>query len=136
MERSYESAAALAHRTVGPLADHVDEFVASLISQQYAPAVVYIKALHAVAFDRWLAKRRVALANLSEIHIQRYQWRSRRRSICAETRRRERSNVSEVLRFLRARGVCKTAGVDPVPADAFVISFEPRRAAAPPLRRG
>ena len=54
-------------------------FVASLISQQYVPAVVYVKALHAVAFDRWLAKRRVTLADLGEIHIQRYQRRSRRR---------------------------------------------------------
>ena len=35
MERSYESAAALARRAVGPLADHLDAFVASLISQQY-----------------------------------------------------------------------------------------------------
>jgi site-specific recombinase XerD len=126
MERSYESAAALAHRAVGPLADHLDEFVALLTSQQYAPAVVYIKALHAVAFDRWLAKRRVTLADLGEIDVQRYQRRRRRRhrSILAETQRRERYDVSEVLQFLRARGVCKTAGVDPIPADVFVISFE------------
>jgi hypothetical protein len=33
MERSYASAVALAHRAVGPLADHLDEFVATLISQ-------------------------------------------------------------------------------------------------------
>ena len=37
MERSYESAAALAHRAVGPLTDHLDEFVASLTSQQVRP---------------------------------------------------------------------------------------------------
>jgi site-specific recombinase XerD len=124
MERSYESAAALAHRAIGPLADHLDEFVASLISQQYVPAVVYVKALHAVAFDRWLAKRRVTLADLGEIHIQRYQRRSRRRHrAVAETRRRERSDVSEVLQFLRARGLCKAAGDDPIPADTLVISF-------------
>ena len=126
MERSYENAAARAHRAVGPLADHLDEFVASLTSQQYAPAVVYIKALHALAFDQWLAKRRVTLADLDETHIQRYQRRSRRRhrSILAETRRRERYDVSELLHFLRARGVCKTAGVDPIPADVIVVSFE------------
>ena len=126
MERSYENAAARAHRAVGPLADHLDEFVASLTSQQYAPAVVYIKALHAVAFDQWLAKRRATLADLGETHIQRYQRRSRRRhrSILAETRRRERYDVSELLHFLRARGVCKTAGVDPMPADVIVVSFE------------
>ncbi len=32
--------------------------------------------------------------------------------------------MSELLQFLRARGVCKTSGGDPVPADVFVISFE------------
>ena len=124
MERSYESAAALADSAVGPLADYLDEFVASLISQWYVPAVVYIKALHAVAFDRWLAKRRVTLADLGEIHIQQYQWRSRRRRrAIAETRRRERRDVSDVLQSLRARGLCQVAADDPIPADALVISF-------------
>jgi len=47
MKRTYESAAALAHRAAGPLANHLDEFVASLTDQQYVPAVVYVKALHA-----------------------------------------------------------------------------------------
>ena len=111
MERSYESTAALAARAAGPRAEHLGQFVASLIDQQYAPSVVYIKARHALAFDRWLAKRCAALAGLGEVHIERYERRSRRRhqSICAETRRRERYDLSEVLQFLRARGVCKTA---------------------------
>ena len=58
MERSYESAMALVSRATGPLAAHLGPFVASLIDQQYAASVVYVKARHAVAFDRWLAKRR------------------------------------------------------------------------------
>jgi site-specific recombinase XerD len=126
VERSYESAAALVRRAAGPLGDHLGEFVASLINQQYVPAVVYIKALHALAFDRWLGKRRVTLADLGDIHIERFERRSRRphRFICAETRRRERYDVSEVLQFLRARAVCKAADVDPVPATAFVVGFE------------
>lgn len=126
MERTYESAAALARHAVGPLAAHLDEFVASLTQQQYVPAVVYVKALHALAFDRWLAKRRVTLANLGDIHVDRFQRRRRRRrqSIRAETSHRERYDVSEVLQFLRARGACKTVDVDPIPADAFVVGFE------------
>lgn len=126
MDRTYESAAALAQRAVGPLANHLDEFVASLTDQQYVPAVVYVKALHALALDRWLVKRRVRLADLGEVHIERFQQRRRRRhqSIRAETRRRERYDVSELLRFLRARGVCKIADVDPIPADSFVVGFE------------
>ena len=53
-------------------------FVSSLIDQQYVASVIYVKALHAVAFDRWLAKRRVVLADLGDMHIERYQRRSRR----------------------------------------------------------
>jgi len=47
MERTYESAAALADRATGPLASHLGLFVTSLIAQQYAASVIYIKALHA-----------------------------------------------------------------------------------------
>ena len=126
MKRTYESAAALAHRAAGPLANHLDEFVASLIDQQYVPAVVYVKARHALAFDRWLAKHRVMLTDLGESHLERFQRRRRRgrQGICAETRRRERYDLSEVLQFLRARRVCEPVEFDPVPADVFVVGFE------------
>ena len=63
MESSYESATALGGRAAGPLADHLGPFVASLIEQQYASNVVYIKTRHALAFDRWLAKRGIAFAD-------------------------------------------------------------------------
>ena len=61
MERTNRSAAALVDRATGPLAPHLGVFVASLIAQQYAASVTYIKALHALAFDHWLAKRCVVL---------------------------------------------------------------------------
>ena len=79
---------ALVGRAAGPLASHLGPFVTSLIEQQYAASVIYIKARHALAFDRWLAKRRVVLADLGEAHIERYQNRSRRRHrrIRTETR--------------------------------------------------
>ena len=126
MKRTYESAAALVHLAAGPLASHLDEFVASLTDQQYVPAVVYVKALHALAFDRWLAKRRVTLGDLGESHIERFQRRRRRghQAICAETRRRERYDLSEVLQFLHARRVCEPAEIDPVPAQVFVVGFK------------
>jgi hypothetical protein len=79
MERTYESAAALVGRAAGPLASHLGPFVTSLIDQQYTASVIYIKARHALTFDRWLAKRRVVLADLGEVQIERYQRRSRRR---------------------------------------------------------
>jgi hypothetical protein len=75
MERTYESAAALVDRATGPLARHLGLFVTSLISRQYAASVIYIKALHALAFDRWLAKRRVVLSDLGEVYLERYRHR-------------------------------------------------------------
>jgi site-specific recombinase XerD len=124
MEPSFESATALVARAAGPLADHLGPFVASLIEQGHAANVVYIKARHALAFDRWLAKRHMALADLSEIHIEQYQRRRRHhRSIRAETRRRERCEVTQLLQFLRAQGVCEAARVDLTPADSLAADF-------------
>ena len=104
MERTYESTAALVDRAAGPLASHLGSFVTSLIDQQYTASVIYIKVRHALAFDRWLAKRRVVLADLGEVHIERYQHRSRRRRIRTETRRRECYEVRQLLQFLRVPG--------------------------------
>jgi hypothetical protein len=69
MERTYESAAALVDRAAGPLASHLGPFVTSLIDQQYTVSVIYIKVRHALAFDRWLAKRRVVLARLRRFDL-------------------------------------------------------------------
>jgi integrase/recombinase XerD len=125
MESSYESAAALVGPASGPLADHLGPFVAWLIGQQYAADVVYIKARHALAFDRWLAKRRMALTHLSEVHIERYQRRRRRRnrSIRAETRLRERYNVTQLLKFLQSLAVCEAGRIDSTPADDLAADF-------------
>lgn len=123
MESSYKNAVALVGRAAGPLADHLGPFVASLIEQQYAANVVYIKARHALAFDRWLAKRGMALTDLSEVHIEQYQRRRRHRSIRAETRRRERCEAALLLQFLRDHGVCEAARVDSTPADDLAADF-------------
>lgn len=125
MERTYESAAALIERAAGPLASHLGPFVKSLIDQQYAASVIYIKARYALAFDRWLAKHPVVLAGLSEAHIERYQQRCRRRHrrIRTETRRRERYEVMQLLQFLRGRGVCLAACVEITAADDLVVRY-------------
>jgi integrase/recombinase XerD len=114
MGRTYESTAPLVGRAAGPLASHLGPFVTSLIDQQYAASVVYIKVLHALAFDRWLAKRRVALADLADMHIERYQHRSRRQhqGIRPETRRIERCDVAQLLQFLRGHSICRAARVE------------------------
>jgi hypothetical protein len=48
MEHTYENVAALAGRAAGPLASHLGPFVTSLIDQQYAASVIYIKITHAL----------------------------------------------------------------------------------------
>jgi integrase/recombinase XerD len=126
MERTYESAAALVERATGPLAPHLVAFVRSLIAQQYAASVVYIKALRALAFDRWLAKRRVGLADLGELHLERYRHRRRRRQQCIRpgTRRIEWCAVTQLLQFLRDQRRCPTARVQTTAADGLVASFQ------------
>jgi integrase/recombinase XerD len=126
MERTYESAAALVDRATGPLAPHLGLFVTSLISQQYAASVIYIKALHALAFDRWVAKRRVVLAELGQAYAERYQHRSRRRyqRIRSETRHREWCDVVQLLHFLRSQGLCPTMRVATTAADDLVARYE------------
>ena len=125
MEPSYESAVALVCQAAGPLAGHLGLFVESLIDQRYAASVVHLKARHAVSFDRWLAKHRVALTDLGETHIEQYQRRRRSRHNCirTETRRRECYEITDVLRFLRAHGVCEAARVDSTPADELAAGF-------------
>lgn len=111
LERSYESAMALIGHATGPLSGHLPGFVDSLIRGQYVPAVVYVKALHALAFDRWLRRQRVALAAVAEPHLTRFERRRRRRRGCirAQTKRRERSDLLHLLRYLRAIGACPHA---------------------------
>jgi len=126
MERTYESAVALVDRATGPLASHLGLFVTSLISRQYTASVIYIKALHAVAFDRWLAKHRVGLSDLGDVHLERYRHRRRARQqrIRAETRRIECCDVRQLLEFLRDHGVCPTVRAKTTPADDLVTLYQ------------
>lgn len=125
MERTYQSAGALAARADGPLAKHLGPYVESLIEQQYKASVVFVRALHAASFDRWLAKHCLVLADLGERHIERYQHRKRRvrRRIRPETGRREAFDVTHLLQFLRSRGLCKPAHVSRTAADDLAIAF-------------
>jgi len=125
MDRSYESAFALVRPAGGPVSEHLGAFVTSLIAKQYAVACVYIKTQQAVAFDRWLDKHRVALADLDECLIARYQRRysRRRRARRLDTRRRELCVVAQLLHFLREQGVCKWPHPVAVPADDTAIGF-------------
>lgn len=125
MERSYESAAALVGRGIGPLSEHLGPFVAALIRQQYVPAVVYVKALHALALDRWLATQPVALSDLTEAHVVRFERRRRRcGGVRAQTRRAERRDVIGLLQYLRGVGACRAAERISTPADDLAAAYE------------
>jgi site-specific recombinase XerD len=125
MQRTYEGARALVNRTAGPLARHLEPFVTSLIEQQYQPSVIYIKARHGLAFDRWLTKRRIVLADLCEAQIVQYQNRTRRRHqrIRAETRRIEWKGLTQLLQFLRVRGICPDADVATTATEDLAAQF-------------
>ena len=123
VERSYESGASLASCPTGPLSEHLGSFVELLAQQHFAASAVYVKTLHAVAFDRWLAKHHVPLADLNEIHIQRFLRRRRRGPIRLKTRRQEERDVKQVLSFLRLRGVCAEALVSSTPAEDLVAAY-------------
>ena len=109
MERSYASSRALVRRAGGPLATHLDGYVSGLINCRYTTSVVYVKVRHAAAFDRWLAKRRYAVADLGEGHVELFQRRARPigRRVAPKTLCSEQREVLYFLQFLRTRGVCR-----------------------------
>ena len=126
MERTYESAAALVATATVPLSVHLPRFVGFLIGQQYVRAVVHVKAMHAVAFDRWLAHQHVALADLAEHHVAGFGRRRRRcrGSIRPETRKRERFDVAHLLRYLRTVGACPPAPCTCTPVEDFAAAYQ------------
>lgn len=126
MERSYKSASALVSRAAGPLSQHLNPYVDSLIRQQYVPAVVYVKAMHALSFDGWLARQHIALRDLAEVHAARFGRRRRRcrGRIRPETRHRERFDVLHILRYLRAIGACPDVPRVTTPAIILAAAYE------------
>ena len=124
MELSYESADALVRSIGGSSAAQLGAFVESLIVQQYSISYVCQLACHALAFGRWCDVHAVALDALSDDDIARYQRsRSRCRSRCLETRRRERHALELLLGFLRGQGVCPVAPAHASAAAAVVEDF-------------
>ncbi len=105
--------------------EHLGSFVELLIRQQFVAAVVYVKAMHAVAFDGWVAQHDVSPAKLRETHIQRFLRRRRhhRGLIRPETRRHEEYDIQQVLDFLRSLGVCAQAIVSSTPSEDLVAAY-------------
>ncbi|GAB7541880.1 site-specific integrase [Cupriavidus sp. 8B] len=124
MEHSYESADALVRSIRGETAEHLVAFIGSLIGQQYSISYVCQLARHALAFGRWCEDSRISFHALKDGDIARYQrLRSRRRSRCFETRRRELHALELLMRFLRDRGVCPAAQAHAIAADDIAEEF-------------
>lgn len=126
MEPTLEGAMALARSASGPLSPHIPTFIASLIEQRYAVVCVRAKAWHATTFDTWLCKRGIELADLSEAHLKQFSRRDyRARMDCrAEPHRHEAPALSQLLRHLRAEGLCAAAPAAKVSADSLLAGFE------------
>jgi integrase/recombinase XerD len=124
MGDSYESAAALVCTIRGATGEHLNAFVSSLIGQQYSVSYVCQLAQHALAFGHWCEDSCISFHALKDHDIVRYQrLRSRRRSRCFETRRRELHALELLTRFLRDRGVCHVAQTHAIAADEVVERF-------------
>lgn len=124
MGDSYESAVALVRTIRGATGEHLNAFVGSLIGQQYSVSYVCQLAQHALAFGHWCENSCISFHALKNHDIVRYQrLRSRRRSRCFETRRRELHALELLTRFLRDRGVCHVPQTQAVAADEVVERF-------------
>lgn len=126
LEPTLEGAMALARRATGPLSPYLPAFVTSLIDQRYAVISVRAKAWRAAAFDAWLDTQGVELADLCEAHIDEYSQRQYQpRSDCrSKPHRHEAPALSQLLRYLRAQGLCASPEVRTLPADALLTDFE------------
>lgn len=126
MEPTLEGAMALARSASGPLSPHLPTFVASLIEQRYAVVCVRAKAWRAAAFDAWLAKRRINLADLHEAHIEQFSRRKYRprSDCCSKPHRHETPALRQLLRYLQAQGLCATTASHALAADSLLVGFE------------
>jgi integrase/recombinase XerD len=125
LEPTLDGAMALARSATGPLSPHLPAFVAWLIEQRYATVCVRAKAWRAVDFDGWLARQGVALAEVADVHVDRYRRRRvRRRADCrSKPRRSEPYALSQLMKWLRSRGLCAPAHTVTVPADGVAAAF-------------
>lgn len=126
MEPTLEGAMALARSATGPLSPHLTAFIASLTDQRYAVVCLRAKAWRAAAFDAWLGKQGIELADLREVHIEQFSLRNYQpRSDCrSKPRRHEAPALRQLLRYLRAHGLCTLPEVRAIPADALLAGFE------------
>lgn len=102
MERTFESARALARAAEGPLAPHIDAYVSWLIEQQYSALCVHVKTYRAADFSAWLASRRRDEEPYEQLAAR---YHRRRARLGRRTWLREVFELRQLLGFLRERGL-------------------------------
>lgn len=125
MESTLKGAMALVRSATGPLSPHLPAFVTSLIDQGYAVVCVRAKAWRAAEFDAWLDVQGVGLSEVQDAHVEAFLRRPYRpRSDCRDTpRRHEPPAVRQLLRYLRAQGLCAVPPLAVTPANELAASF-------------
>jgi len=123
MQESYESARAIARAAQGPLSPHIEAYVSSLIDQQYSAHVACMKARCARRFSDWLARQHIGAQGADEHAVALYH---RERANVRRVWRGERHSLSQLLTFLRARGVIAvpTTTAEVSQTDRIVLRFE------------
>ena len=84
----------------GPLASHIDGFVAQLVSKGYAQESVLSKCKMLADLNRWLERRQLSVAALDEGRLRQFQAARRRRS---KARRGDPATCQQFLAYLRDR---------------------------------
>lgn len=124
MEHSYVSAKAMVCTVGGRTSEHLVAFVEWLVEQQYSESYAFLVARQTLAFGRWCNDRRLSLCAMKDSDIARYQrLRSRHRSRCFETRRRELRALQLLMIFLRSQGVCRSPQARSTAADRVIEEF-------------
>ena len=126
LEPTLKGAMALALNATGPVSPHLPAFVTFLIEQRYAVVCVRAKAWRAAAFDGWLTKQGIELAEIKAIHVDEFLRREYRpRSDCrAAPRSHEPADVRHLIGYLREQGLCEPEMKLILPADKLVSCFE------------
>jgi site-specific recombinase XerD len=109
----------------GPLAPHLDGFVARLVAEGYAQKTVCIKCALVTDLSRWLERRKVALVDINEEQLQQFH-ASRRRRLGVRVRRADAPTSRQLLGYLRDRGCIRRLpqNVDRTTLGKLTLDFE------------
>jgi site-specific recombinase XerD len=107
----------------GPLASHIEGFVAQLVRKGYTQDSVHAKCDVLADLSRWLKRHQLSLAALDEGRLTRFQANRRRRG---KARRGDPATGQQLLEYLRDRDdiAAPAQRIDRTPAACLTRNFE------------